>query len=147
MKWILPSLNNLIWQQSVCCKGWSMSMPMPHINVVLLLQAVFVGHENCSQSFLESLQWHHGIILYHLLCSNALSTSHRTTLEGSGCLLSVWKARLPDSLSGCISHFRSPHCIGELYPMNAKFVTRGCALLNIRAHITNFLCIFIYLYI
>jgi len=73
-----------------------MSMPMPHIDVVLLLEAGFVGHENTSLSFLESVQWHHSIILYHLLCSTALSSSHRTILEGSSCLTSMWKARFPD---------------------------------------------------
>lgn len=70
--------------------------PMPHIDVVLLLQAGFVGHENTSQSFLESIHGYHGIILYHLLCSAALSTSHRTALDGSGSLLSMWKASFPD---------------------------------------------------
>lgn len=51
-------------------------MPMLHIDVVLLLQAGVVGHENTSQSFLAS-------------------TSHRTSLEGSACLPSMRKALFP----------------------------------------------------
>lgn len=102
-----------IWWDESClsasCKtrGGSMSMPMLHIDVVLLLQAGVVGHENTSQSFLESVQWHHDIILYHLFCSTVVSTSHRTSLEGSACLPSMRKALFPGWLSGCVSHFRS----------------------------------------